>query len=195
MKILTKNKKFLYYKIESSTSQERAFRTAFRRYKNYYLSSLKEVLPANPPGYEELGNCTFYNPIDQEAHGELAHILDLENSTLYRSKTYPQKVELVPVYQAHHFFLRAVRKFYHSRLVQKNPSYLNCYERYNELNLENQIPLTPELRREWSKLFQLSPTEPLLTYEFLEAYFQKAPGYTSPTYNVILPRRKKTKYR
>lgn len=74
------------------------------------------------------------------------------------------KDPLVKSYRQHHFVLRGVRKFYHSRLVQRNRFYNRCLEANNELDLEQKIPLTPQLRNELKKHSLPEISEPFLPF-------------------------------
>ena len=128
----TKKKNFLYSRplLSDSPEPEMAFRNAFRRYKNAYLAALREILPiddtGNPSGYAEFCSCDCSNPIKREASGQLSVVLGLETSTCFPPYPVQDKDPLVRSYRQHHFVLRGVRKFYHSRLVQRNSVYKAC---------------------------------------------------------------------
>lgn len=95
-------------------------------------------------------------------------VLGLETSTFFPPCPEEYKERLVTSYRQNHFVLRGIRKFYHSRLVHKNNVYTPCLQSYNELDLEQKIPLTPQLRNELIKHSFPATAEPFLKYPPLE---------------------------
>lgn len=79
----TKNQKYLYSQDLEPVSKEIAFHNSFRHYRKFYFYTLEQVLPSNFPGCQQLSECTFQNPIEQEARGPLAQILDLQRPITY----------------------------------------------------------------------------------------------------------------
>lgn len=150
----TKNRKYLYSQDLEPVSKEIAFNNSFRHYKNFYFYTLEQVLPSDLPGRRELSECTFNNPIDQEARGQLAQILDLERPITYdRERFKLLESTLVRDYKAHHLFLRGVKKFYQSRLVKRNPVFNDCVLASNKINLHQKVPMSPKLRKAYAKIF------------------------------------------
>lgn len=149
-----------------------AYNDAFRYYKNFYFSTIKEALCRNddPPGLQELSRCTFHNSIKEEATDQLAQLLKQELPITYNTDlhlkmpgTETSEAEyLAQAYKHHHLYLRAVRKFYYSRLVKKNYKYqdLACSDgKSGKMTLKmtsSQVPPLPSLRTHYRQEFQVS---------------------------------------
>lgn len=170
----TKNQKYLYFQNLELLSKEIAFNDAFRQYKNFYFYTLGQVLPSNFPGCPQLSECTFQNPIEQEARGPLAQILDKERPITYVEPDDPSG--LVKQYKAHHFFLRSVRKFYHSRLVQWNPTFNDCaggrVEGHKRISFPEGVPMAIPIRREYQQVFNLPQSTHYIEYAHQPASLQ-----------------------
>lgn len=165
-----KNRFSVYFPGErepSKDDREVAYNDAFRNYKNFYFSTIKESMCRHddPPGLQELSRCTFRNSIKDEATDQLAQLLGQELPITYDRKlnykigTRTSEAEdLAQAYKYHHFYLRAVRKFYHSRLVKKDYKYrvLACRDGESEKMTSSQVPLLPLLRTYYRKEFLVS---------------------------------------
>lgn len=163
-----------------------AFRDAFKHYKNSYFYTLKPLLPLSAnPGYEALCQCGFQNPIDQEATGQLAEILGLETPINHETRTCPwsDKRRLREEYRAHHSYLRAVRKFYSSRLIYKNNSYGEFVATNGKINLQQQIPLPSSLRAEIEKDVSVSADHYLKSSDQTLSLMMKDRGLRNPTHS------------
>ena len=147
------------------------FNNAFRNFKNFYLFRLKELLPVvRSPGYSSFSQCAFVHPIQDEATGELAEILDMVSPISHAVvECNPEtKSTLQKEYWAHHGYLRAVRKLYYSRLIQHNTAYKEFLYPNATLSLQHQIPLPRELREEIQKQIY-NPKPPYLYLQSSES--------------------------
>ena len=158
----TKAQKYLYFRDGEPCPKEIAFNDAFRHYCNFYFHNLKPLFPLDSPGYQQLSECKFQNPIEEEARGPLAQILGLERPITYEPERFePFKGRLVGEYKAHHLFLRSVRKFYKSRLVVWNATFNDhvggLVEGKKLIDLHQKVPLATSLQQEYQQLLSLNP--------------------------------------
>lgn len=146
---------------EDPITQAQALNNAFRHYKQFYFSTLRENLPVvQNPGLDELARCTFNHPIEDEAAGELAQLLGQETPITYRPKLPPEaRNTLVQSYRSHHVYLRAVKKFYQSKFLRKNAVYNECMHSPNHIDLQKGLPLPQALQAEYKKANQDAPTQ------------------------------------
>lgn len=156
-----------YFQDDEDENMEKimAFNNSFRHYRNFYFSQLKPLLPSEAkPGYSAFCHCAFVHPIQDEATGELAEMLNLVSPVSHEVLhcDLQTKGELQKDYWAHHSYLRAVRKLYSSRIIRWNSAYNKFIGFNSTLDLQGQIPLTSQFQEEIQK--QISNPMPLYSY-------------------------------